>query len=256
MHSQRLLCLLAVLVTPVLNAQSFRNVPALQFTKVYAGADPLPQILTLASTGNKFDFRVTASTTNGGAWLRATGCGAYCDTPQAITVAVSPAVNLSPGTYVGQVVFTEYYNTFSMTVPVTLTVAAAGSTFLDTLPGQVSFTLAAGGSSPPSQGFQIRNGGAGSLNWTLTSSTADGGNWLSISPGSGTAPSHVTVSLQKNNLPGRRRNRRNFRRPNSDLRRKRVRVRFPSALSWGRTSVKSTRSLLPNLSLARTRYPR
>ena len=86
--------------------------------------------------GNNFDFRVTASTTNGGAWLTATGCGAYCDTPQAITVTASSGCGSRFGTYIGQVVFTEYYNTFSMTVPVTLTVAAAGSTFLDTLPGR------------------------------------------------------------------------------------------------------------------------
>jgi hypothetical protein len=66
----------------------------------------------------------------------------------------------------------------------------------------MSFSLITGGLAPPSQSLQIRNGGSGTLNWTLETSTSDGGNWLSASPLSGTAPSLVSISVLKQNLPG------------------------------------------------------
>jgi len=56
--------------------------------------------------------------------------------------------------------------------------------------------------TPPSQPVQIRNAGTGSLNWTLTTSTSDGGSWLNVSSGNEVAPSSVMVSLVKANLPG------------------------------------------------------
>jgi len=59
-----------------------------------------------------------------------------------------------------------------------------------------------GGTAPPSQPVQIRNAGSGILNWTLETSTSDGGNWLNASAANGTAPSAVNVSIAKQNLPG------------------------------------------------------
>ena len=196
---------LAVLIaaSEPLQAQTFAPIPALHFVKPFAGANPLPQMPTVISVGAAFDFRVTsATTTAGGAWLSVTGCGSYCNTPQVLTVSVNAEATLAAGSYTGQIVLTEYYGRTSITVPVTLTVAAPGTTFFDNLAGQMSFSLAAGGSTPPAQTIQVRNGGSGTLNWTLAMTTADGGNWLSASAASGTAPAYVTVTLQKQNLPG------------------------------------------------------
>src|SRR4029077_18057169 len=85
--------------------------------------------------------------------------------------------------------------------PVTLTVAdpTAGAIF-DNLPGQVSFSFPTGGAPPPAQALQIRNAGSGTLSWTLSTSTSDGGNWLNVSVQSGTASSLVSVSITKLNL--------------------------------------------------------
>src|SRR5262249_1292302 len=48
----------------------------------------------------------------------------------------------------------------------------------------------------------VRNAGAGSLSWTASTSTADGGSWLNLSSTGGTAPSNTDVSVVPANLPG------------------------------------------------------
>ena len=116
---------------------------------------------------------------------------------------MNAVVTMPVGTYTGQIVLTSRDGTQTLTVPVTLTVAdpAAGPLF-DNLPGQMSFSMQTGGTAPPSQPVQIRNAGSGTLNWTLETSTSDGGNWLNVSSANGTAPSAVNVSITKQNLPG------------------------------------------------------
>ena len=186
----------------VVVGQDFSQINALAFTKPFAGRTPAAPGIAAASTGTAFDFRVAAYTSTGGNWLSVSGCGAYCDTPQAITVAVTAALDLPAGTYTGQVVLTEYYSSFAITVPVTLTVAASGTAYFDNLGGQLAFTLLSGGSIIQPQSFTIRNGGPGPLNWMLSATTADGGNWLHVSSTAGLAPSQVTVSITAPNLPG------------------------------------------------------
>ena len=187
--------------TPV-RAQAFAPVPPLAFTKQFAKANPLPQILNVESTGAAFTFNVTVSTNSGGSWLSASKSGNNCcTTPEVITVTVNDSTNLAAGTYTGQVVFSAA-GVNSLTVPVALTIAATGSAFLDNVPGGLSFALQTGASTVPAQTFQIRNGGSGPLNWTLSTSTSDGGGWLSVTPGSGTAPSTVTAKIVVSGLPG------------------------------------------------------
>ncbi len=185
-----------------LQAQTFQTIPALSFTMPFAGANPLPQIVTVASTGAVFGFTPVASTTSGGNWLVASPSNLdCCNTPSAVTVSVS-AAGLAAGTYQGQIVFTDYQNNkVTMTVPVTLTVASSSAAFFDTLPGKLSFSFKTGGSAT-SQSIQIRNGGSGTMNWTLKTSTSDGGNWLTGSASSGTAPSTISIGITASSLPG------------------------------------------------------
>jgi hypothetical protein len=186
-----------------LHAQRFQTVPALAFTKAFAGAEPLPQVLTIAYTDQTtVRFSTAASTNSGGNWLSVSPAGAgCCFTPLAVSVIVT-AGNLAAGTYTGQVVITNFANgTINMTIPVTLTVAASGATFFDDLPGKLSFSLKTSG-TPTAQSIQIRNSGSGTLNWTSTTSTADGGSWLTATPSSGTAPSTIAISINKAQLPG------------------------------------------------------
>lgn len=189
-----------------LEAQTFAPAPALSFTKGFGGANPLPQILTIASTSStSIRFNAVATTTTGGAWLQISPQGtACCFTPEAITVTASPVVTLAAGSYSAQIVITEYTNAANtITVPVQLTVAAVNDPFFDNVPGQLSFPLKLGSTNnPPAQAIQIRNAGSGTLSWSASVSTADGGNWLSVSPGTGTAPGGVSASVTTQNLPG------------------------------------------------------
>ncbi len=185
-----------------LHAQTFQTIPALSFTMPFAGANPLPQIVTVASTSGALRFTPVASTTSGGNWLSVApnnnGC---CFAPLPVTVSVS-AAGLAAGTYQGQIVFTDFSNANNkLTVPVTLTVAASNVAFFDDLPGKLSFSFKTGGSAT-SQPMQIRNGGSGTLNWSLTASTGIGGAWLTASASSGTAPSSIMIGINKANLPG------------------------------------------------------
>ena len=184
-------------------AQNFQSVPALSFTMPFGGANPLPQIVTSASTGAAFNFYQKTSTSSGGSWLSAPACAnnVYpCATPSSVAVVVS-AAGLAAGTYQGQIEFISTSNSSTMTVPVTLTVAQTASPFFDNLPAGLTYFLKTGGTTPTPQLFQIRNAGTGTLSWTLSTSTASTNNWLTASAASGTAPATVSIGINTANLP-------------------------------------------------------
>ena len=60
---------LVLTIASPLHAQQFAHIDPLVFTKPFAGANPLPQVLSVASTGNAFSFSAVASTSTGGNWL-------------------------------------------------------------------------------------------------------------------------------------------------------------------------------------------
>jgi hypothetical protein len=186
-----------------LQAQTFQTIPALDFTMPFAGANPLPQIVTAASTGSTIEFTQAVTTSSGGNWLSASPCDPYgCDTPQPVAVSISGA-GLAAGTYQGQIVFTDAQNSaIALTVPVTLTVAASTVAFFDSLPGGLSFSFQTKPTATTPQPIQIRNAGSGTLSWTLTASTGIGSGWLKASASSGTAPSTISISITPGNLPG------------------------------------------------------
>ncbi len=62
------------------DAQTFANIPALSFTKPFGGANPLPQTLTVGSTGAAFTYSVATTTTTGGSWLQVSPAGGGCCT--------------------------------------------------------------------------------------------------------------------------------------------------------------------------------
>ncbi len=190
-------------VTLPVSAAAFRQVNPLSFTKVFGGANPLSQTITIASTGTNFAYSATAISATGGTWLSINPSNYGCcgiGTPNGITVSVSPAITLAVGTYSAEVLVTS--GTQAMMIPVTLTVEPATATFFDATPGQMAFYMATGGNPPPAQVLPIRNAGQSSLDWTAEVSTSDGGNWLSISSDNGTAPSEPTVSVNPANVPG------------------------------------------------------
>jgi hypothetical protein len=201
-----LACLAAVtgMSAPSLSAQTFAPIPALSFTMPAGGTNPLPQVLTAASTGTNFAYNAVASTTSGGSWLSLDrGFGCCTTTPSEVTAVVTAPAGLAAGTYTGQIVFTANSDaTKKITVPVSLVVAATTTAFFDNLPGQVSFSLQSGGLAPPSQSFQIRNGGTGTLSWSIAKTYGSGANWLTVSATSGSGASTIVLTVNPANLPG------------------------------------------------------
>lgn len=172
--------LVATAIEP-LAAQQFAPIGGLAFTKTFAGANPLPQTITVTSLGAPFFFSSTSSTSTGGNWLIISpACGNNClGTPRVITVSVNPTATLAAMTYTGQIVLSS--GSTSLVIPVALTIAPPASPFLDNVAAQLSFSLRTGGATPAAKSVQIRNGAAGALNWNLTSSAGSGGNWLRVS---------------------------------------------------------------------------
>jgi hypothetical protein len=201
-HFPLLHCLLAMFsLAAFAQAQTFDKVPSLSFVKPYAGANPLPQVLTIAASSS-IQYSITATTSSGGSWLTLSNSGCCLSTPSSVIVTAAPAVSLAAGTYTGTITVTQSSGPASMTIPVTLVIEASGKAFFDNLPGQLSFSLQTSGAAPPAQQLSIRNGGSGSLSWTASSSTSDGGKWLTLSATSGTAPSTVSATITPSALPG------------------------------------------------------
>jgi hypothetical protein len=190
-------------VTVTVGNPVFEQMNPIAFTMPFGGANPLQQVLTIESTDNSaIRFTPTASTATGGNWLSVSPNNlACCYTPNPITVAVN-ASTLPVGVYTGEISIVEYANPArTMTVPVTLTVEASGP-FFNNLPGEMSFSMKKGGTKVTPQSLYIGNGGSGTLKFTITTTTADGGAWLKPSILAGSAPKIITVSILPASLPG------------------------------------------------------
>jgi len=154
--------------------------------------------------GGTLTYTASASTISGGNWLSVApdGAGATPTTPDLLPVNVNPA-GLAVGTYTGQVTIAA--GTVTQTIPVTVTVAAVQQTILLSQTG-LTLTGVVNGGIIPSQTFGILNSGSGTMAWAVTSSTVSGGNWLSVTPSSGSTDASsltvplVTVSVNPSNL--------------------------------------------------------
>ena len=185
-------------------AQSFQTIPALNFTKTYAGdADPLPQVITVASTGANFQFFIHAASSTGGDWLSLTANpNDYYNMPNSVTVTASPDITLAAGTYSAEIIAVSRDQSQTQTIPVTLTIEGPTATFFDDLPGQLAFSMLTKGNAPPAELVPVRNAGTGTLNFTASTSTSDGASWLSLSAASGVAPFLLSVAIDPTKLPG------------------------------------------------------
>jgi uncharacterized protein (TIGR03437 family) len=74
--------------------------------------------------------------------------------------------------------------------------AAAG---LSASPASLSFSFTTGGSNPTPQSLAVSSA-SGSPGFTAVASTTSGGNWLSVTPSSGTAPATLNVSVNGTGL--------------------------------------------------------
>jgi uncharacterized protein (TIGR03437 family) len=190
MMKKSTLFLIALLALPfaALAQQQLTSVSPTSLTfAVVNGANPSSQALTITvgSVPSWSAVVTVANGPNGQPWQlnidNTSGSGNGI-----INVSVVTA-GLAPGNYQGTVTVTSGAATDP--IPVTLEIAGA----------QLSFSAGIGGSNPPNQTLQLSLQTSGSIGstqtvqWTAAATTGSGGNWLSVSPTSGTT-STLTVS--------------------------------------------------------------
>lgn len=113
----------------------------------------------------------------------------------ALVTLTANRANLAPQAYVGQVIFTQdggaslplYVSMTVDTTPPNLVLSTASLAFAGT-PVQ----------SPAGQTVVIQNNGGQTLNWTSGTTTADGANWLSVTPASGILAANTSAILTVN----------------------------------------------------------
>jgi PKD repeat protein/glucose/arabinose dehydrogenase len=164
---------------------------SLSFSGTVGAANPAARTVSVANTGGG-TLNFTAS--DDASWLTVTpGTGTA---PRDLSVAVNTA-GLTAGTHTATVrVESPGVDGSPRLIPVTLTLAPAAPPVLSVTPASLSFAATVGGAGPPAQNLSVANTGAG----TLSFSAADNAPWLSVTPGSGTAPSTLSVAVDSTGL--------------------------------------------------------
>jgi len=148
-------------------------------------AGPSSAQLTVTNLGSgSLSFTASASTAAGGNWLSvapASGA-ASASAPAVLTVAANPGA-LGAGAYSGTITLRPAAGPV-LTVAVSMTITDQKPRILLSQTG-LSFRAVAGGGAPSPRSFGILNSGEDAMDWSAKASTLTGGNWLTLSSGSG-----------------------------------------------------------------------
>lgn len=166
----------------------------LSFSAVQGGAAPSPQVVSITNQGSgSLQWTAQVKTNNGGNWLNLSATSGTA--PSFLSVTVSPA-SLAAGVYTGLITLQDGRGGVK-TVSVTLIITKAVPIMQASQSGFL-FQGIEGAASISAQTFQIFNLGQGSMGWSVRATTADGRNWLSVTPSSGSTdagPSLAAPSL-------------------------------------------------------------
>jgi uncharacterized protein (TIGR03437 family) len=178
--------ILALLSARALHAQTLSvDQQSLTFTAQVSGS-PTSQPLNVGSSPSAAIVLATAVEQTGSSvsWLAVSPSGGQ--TPLQLTVTVNPA-SLTTGTYTGSIVISTFGGSGSITVPVTVTVSSITVT-PSSLAFQTSF-----GDTPLVQAVTLTSGL--SISFTVGATTSSGGNWLLVSPASGSVSSTNPIAV-------------------------------------------------------------
>ena len=172
--------------------------PGFGLETVQQGADPFLRTIALTSTDPVTQVIFSATATSGGLPWLLIGSGATL-TPQNLTLQFVPG-NLAPGTYQGTVTITSpsLPNSTTLVVPVVMTVAPRVTVSVS--PTTVTFNQAQGGALPADQNITIASTPTGVATFAATLTQGTGGDWLSVSPGTGAANGTVTLTVKAHTL--------------------------------------------------------
>jgi uncharacterized protein (TIGR03437 family) len=174
-------------------APSFAATPgSLAFTGTSAGTAAASQTVQLSGSLAGLPFSAQANVP----WLTITPSSGIV--PGTFQVSADPS-QLGAGNYPATVtIAAPDANPPTQNIAVTFNVAAPSPSQLSLNTTALSFGFTSG-SAQASQQFQVTNQGGGSISFTAT---ASGGNWLQVSPASGTASSASPASLTVTATPG------------------------------------------------------
>ncbi len=158
---------------------------SLAFAAVSGGPQPAARTLDIANGGGgALPFTVT----DDAAWLTVTPASGAA--PQALTVTAN-TTGLAQGTYTATVTVAAPGVTGApAAIPVTLTVGAPAPPALAVTPASLAFAATVGGAAPAAKPLSVANTGGG----TLTFTASDDAPWLTVAPGTGTAPRSLDVT--------------------------------------------------------------
>jgi trimeric autotransporter adhesin len=161
----------------------------LNFNYSQGGSGPPAQTVQIPSPSSG---SVAFTTASGASWLTVSQLSG--STPTTLTVTISG--NLAAGTYSGTVSVTVgSYIAASILVTATVSPPAA----ISANPSSLMFTASAGSAEAVTQPIQLSASGSTAVAFTAVASSA--GNWLSVSPSSGSTPSTLEVSVSPTGLP-------------------------------------------------------
>lgn len=173
--------------------------PSLTFAAQVGGSAPANQTLTVSSSpaGTAFTASSSVTSPSGGTWLSIAPKGSLT-TNQALTVSVNQS-GLATGAYAGNIALNA--NGATVNVPVNLVVNTTGTTGgnITVSASALGFTAVSGGAAPASQTLTVSSA-AGSAAVTFAAAAASTGNWLSVSPSTGSTQATLTVSVNQANL--------------------------------------------------------
>lgn len=147
---------------------------------------PAEQTIALAGPNVTYFVRSTQP------WIRVAAIGDSI--PGNIRVTFDTSA-LTPGDYAGEIVVTPS-GLSDVRIPVTLRVQAGAT--LQVNPQALTFAFTQGGTNPAAQNLTLASSGA-AIPFTATATTQSGGNWLTVTPATGTTgatgAAAVTISV-------------------------------------------------------------
>ena len=162
--------------------------PELLSFEAAEGAPSTPaKTLSITNLGSGTLEWSTTVQTSGGQWLSVSPASGTA--PSSVALVADPS-SLAAGVYSGLV--TVEGAGASKPVAVTFLVTSAVPILRPTQTGFL-FEGTEGALSVPAQTIQMLNTGQGTMNWTVRAEASDGGNWLSVSPTSGTSQGGVSA---------------------------------------------------------------
>ncbi len=153
------------------------------------------QAVTLQNSGGKpLNWQATTTTNDGAGWLYLAGpASGQIDVRQSQQLLIGvQAQQLAVGIYQGAITLT---GGASATITVSLSVVAPGNILVS--PSTLTFT-ALTGQSMAGKTLTVQNSGGQAQNWSVTMTTVNQGNWLSVTTQNGTVDMNASTTVTVN----------------------------------------------------------